>query len=110
MAFYEELMDWIAQNKPKKKQLANKKLLLCKKHGLKHIPTDIEILMHANKDNLEAIKPYLQTKPTRTGSGVAVVATMSAPFACPHGSCTYCPGGPNSTYGDTPKSYTGKEP
>ncbi|MBD3208811.1 tRNA uridine(34) 5-carboxymethylaminomethyl modification radical SAM/GNAT enzyme Elp3, partial [Candidatus Woesearchaeota archaeon] len=74
------------------------------------IPTDIEVLLHAGKEELESIKPYLQTKPARTGSGVAVIATMTAPFPCPHGSCTYCPGGPGSTFGDTPKSYTGKEP
>jgi elongator complex protein 3 len=46
-------------------------------------------------------------KPTRTLSGVAVVAVMTAPAACPHGRCTYCPGGPAF---DSPQSYTGEEP
>lgn len=46
-------------------------------------------------------------KPTRTLSGVAVVAVMTSPAACPHGRCTYCPGGlPRGT----PQSYTGEEP
>ncbi len=46
-------------------------------------------------------------KPTRTLSGVAVVAVMTAPAPCPHGRCTYCPGGlPNRS----PQSYTGEEP
>lgn len=110
MDFYEDLLAWIEEAKPDKEVLAKQKIVLCKQHGKKHIPTDIEVLMHATAEQLNDVKPYLQTKPTRTGSGVAVVATMSAPFACPHGSCTYCPGGPSSPYGDTPKSYTGKEP
>jgi elongator complex protein 3 len=46
-------------------------------------------------------------KPTRTLSGVAVVAVMTAPSACPHGRCTYCPGGLER---GTPQSYTGEEP
>jgi len=46
-------------------------------------------------------------KPTRTLSGVAVVAVMTAPAACPHGRCTYCPGGLER---GTPQSYTGEEP
>ena len=32
---------------------------------------------------------------------------MPKPFACPHGRCTYCPGGIEF---NTPNSYTGKEP
>ncbi|MCI4321663.1 MAG: tRNA uridine(34) 5-carboxymethylaminomethyl modification radical SAM/GNAT enzyme Elp3, partial [Thermoplasmata archaeon] len=46
-------------------------------------------------------------KPTRSLSGVAVVAVMTAPAACPHGRCTYCPGGLER---GTPQSYTGEEP
>lgn len=43
----------------------------------------------------------------RSASGVAVVAVMSSPAACPHGKCTFCPGGPEV---DAPQSYTGFEP
>ncbi|MCI4367557.1 MAG: tRNA uridine(34) 5-carboxymethylaminomethyl modification radical SAM/GNAT enzyme Elp3 [Thermoplasmata archaeon] len=46
-------------------------------------------------------------KPTRTLSGVAVVAVMTAPSPCPHGRCTYCPGGVEL---GSPQSYTGEEP
>jgi len=46
-------------------------------------------------------------KPTRSLSGVAVVAVMTAPARCPHGRCTYCPGGVEFR---TPQSYTGEEP
>jgi elongator complex protein 3 len=49
----------------------------------------------------------LRIKPARTASGVAVVTVMTAPHACPHGVCTFCPGGPR--FG-TPQSYVGTEP
>lgn len=108
--YYQEIIAWIKENKPSKDKIALKKIALCKLHKRKKIPTDIEVFLHAKEEDIPLIRPYLKTKPTRTGSGVAVVATMTAPYVCPHGSCTYCPGGPNSAYGDTPKSYTGKEP
>ncbi len=89
-------------------ELSRLKIKLCSKHGVKKIPTDIEILLHASEEELKEIK--LVTKPTRTISGVAPVALMTAPMSCPHGKCTFCPGGPNSVFGDVPQSYTGKEP
>ena len=49
----------------------------------------------------------LRLKPSRTASGVAVVAAMTKPYACPHGRCIYCPGGPAQ---GTPQSYLGGEP
>ena len=55
----------------------------------------------------ERARYSLRRKPTRTLSGVAVVAVMTAPSACPHGRCTYCPGGLES---GSPQSYTGEEP
>src|SRR3989344_3707002 len=35
---------------------------------------------------------------------------MTEPRECPHGSCTFCPGGVKSYFGSVPKSYTGNEP
>jgi elongator complex protein 3 len=81
-----------------------------KKHGLKDIPSNIELLTSLPEKEIEKYKHLLITKPTRTGSGVAVVAIMTAPFACKHGKCIYCPGGLNSFFGDIPQSYTGNEP
>ncbi|HLG37827.1 MAG TPA: tRNA uridine(34) 5-carboxymethylaminomethyl modification radical SAM/GNAT enzyme Elp3 [Nitrososphaera sp.] len=49
----------------------------------------------------------LMVKPAKTASGVAVVAVMPKPYECPHGRCTYCPGGIEF---NTPLSYTGTEP
>jgi elongator complex protein 3 len=54
--------------------------------------------------------PYassVRRKPSRTLSGVAIVAIMTAPARCPHGRCTYCPGGVENA---SPQSYTGEEP
>jgi len=49
----------------------------------------------------------IRRKPTRTLSGVAIVAVMTSPARCPHGRCTYCPGGLDR---GSPQSYTGEEP
>ena len=104
-SMYEELKILLLdKNKTiSKDELVNLKNKLAKKHGVKKAPTDIEISLRIPEANVK-------TKPMRTGSGVAVIATMTAPFACPHGTCTYCPGGPNSAFGTVPQSYTGKEP
>jgi len=108
--FFIETIAYIKQSKPSKEKLSKEKVRLCSKHKLEKIPTDIEILLHADKNNLTFMKKYLHTKPTRTISGVAVVAIMTKPMACPHGKCAMCPGGVQSFFGDVPQSYTGKEP
>lgn len=79
-------------------------------HGVLHIPSNIEILMHLDGEELAFAKPLLLTKPMRSRSGVTVVAIMTRPSKCPHGRCTYCPGGLKSHFGDVPQSYTGHEP
>jgi elongator complex protein 3 len=108
--FFEEIIEYIKQAKPSKDKLSKEKVRLCSKHKQSKIPTDIEILLHANKKDIAFLKKYLHTKPTRTISGVAVVAVMTKPFPCPHGKCAQCPGGVQSFFGDVPQSYTGKEP
>ena len=109
-SYFDILIDWIKTNKPTKRQIHEKKRKLCHQFGRRFVPTDIEVYMNASQPDSLLIKQYLQTKPSRSASGVAVVATMTAPSICPHGSCTYCPGGIGSVFGDTPKSYTGNEP
>ncbi len=57
----------------------------------------------------ETSKP--RRKPSRSASGVVVVAVMCKPMKCPKSEpCIFCPGGPGSVFGDTPQSYTGLEP
>lgn len=85
-----------------KEQFSKEKVKLAKKYSMKEVPTDIKIGMLTGK--------HIITKPVRTTSGVAPLAIMTAPFSCPHGKCTFCPGGPKSVFGDVPQSYTGKEP
>lgn len=83
------------------------KARLCKKHGLARVPTNHEILERVPEEYRELAEPLLMNKPVRTMSGVAPVAVMTSPFDCPHGRCSYCPGG---TTNNTPQSYTGREP
>jgi len=108
--FYDDIILFIKRAKPDKDKLSKEKIKLCSKHHLKKIPTDIEILLQAKEQDLVFLRRFLQTKPTRTMSGVAVAAIMTKPFPCPHGACAQCPGGVKSFFGDVPQSYTGKEP
>jgi elongator complex protein 3 len=86
------------------------KLDIAKKYKLAKAPTNIEILVSLPKEKMAEFKKILLSKPTRTISGVSPVAIMTAPSKCPHGKCTFCPGGLNSPWGDVPQSYTGHEP
>ncbi|HIH09315.1 MAG TPA: tRNA uridine(34) 5-carboxymethylaminomethyl modification radical SAM/GNAT enzyme Elp3 [Candidatus Diapherotrites archaeon] len=85
------------------------KLQAGKRLGIGRLPSNPDILMQAGKISPQAAK-LLSIKPLRTLSGVAPVAIMARPQGCPHGKCIYCPGGPNSAFGDVPQSYTGHEP
>jgi len=108
--FFREVIELIKKKKPTKKQLAVEKTRLCRKFRLKKIPRDIDILLNADIKDIPKIRKFLLAKPTRTISGVAVCAIMTKPHNCPHGRCSYCPGGVNSVFGTVPQSYTGKEP
>jgi len=77
----------------------------CARHSLARIPTNEEIL--ARGAPTSRARAALIKRPVKTASGVAVVSVMPMPYACPHGRCTYCPGGPSA---GTPNSYTGAEP
>ncbi|MGM5485426.1 MAG: tRNA uridine(34) 5-carboxymethylaminomethyl modification radical SAM/GNAT enzyme Elp3 [Nanobdellota archaeon] len=105
--FLKELEVFLSES-PDKERLSKKKVRLAGKYGLKNIPTDIEVYL--NLDDPKRYEKHLLTKPTRTISGVAVVALMTKPMSCPHGKCIYCPGGVESDFGDMPQSYTGREP
>ena len=105
MDFYEEITSEIVKGNIKtKEQLQKEKLLLSKKFNLDVVPSDVEILNYGNNRKFVQL---LRKKPTRTVSGVAVVAAMTSPEACPHGKCIFCPGGIDS---NSPQSYTGYEP
>src|SRR3989344_2804181 len=69
-----------------------------------------KVKLELNKNSKNNFKRILTSKPIRTLSGVAPIAVMTKPIACKHGKCTFCPGGPNSYFGDVAQSYTGNEP
>ncbi len=80
---------------------------ICVKYALERIPRNYEILASVSGSDFDKLKKVLIRKPIKTASGVAVIALMPKPYACPHGRCTYCPGGVDF---NTPNSYTGREP
>jgi elongator complex protein 3 len=101
--FYAEMAEELKKRKLSMKEMTKLKHKLSEKYNLKHVPTNIEIFTHIPSSNL-------QTKPMRSQSGVTPIAVMTRPARCPHGKCTYCPGGIGSAFGDVPQSYTGNEP
>lgn len=80
---------------------------LTRKYGLNKVISNTDILNSLPPTYREKYRNLLSRKPTRTISGVSVVAIMTSPFSCPHGRCTYCPGGVEFS---SPQSYTGLEP
>jgi elongator complex protein 3 len=69
--------------------------------------SNVEFLAALPPEQRRRFAGAIVRKPTRSLSGVAVVAVMTAPAKCPHGRCTYCPGGLENR---SPQSYTGEEP
>jgi len=107
MDYYKEIIRRIAKGEIENNEhLQQAKKELAVNLGLSKFPTNADILSHAGNKRKDVIA-VLQKKPTRTKSGVSVVAVMTDPVPCPHGKCVYCPGGPEIK---TPQSYTGTEP
>ena len=94
-------------SKPTKNHVKSEIKRICTKYSLDKIPKNYEILSTVNGKSYEKLQGILLKKPVKTASGVAVITLMPKPYACPHGRCTYCPGGIEF---NTPNSYTGKEP
>lgn len=100
--YAEEILSEIKEDRIEtREELEKRKKELAKEFGLDKLPSNPEILSFAEKR--DEVKDLLQKKPTRSLSGVSVVAIMTEPADCP-GDCIYCP------QGDAPKSYTGYEP
>ena len=108
--FYAELATELLKSERDKDSATRLKILLTKKHGLTKIPSDIEVFLNIPEAEAGKLRQQLRIKPVRTISGIASVSIMTKPYGCPHGRCTFCPGGPKSEFGDVPQSYTGKEP
>ena len=103
-----EICEKLSQiDNPGKSQIKNKIKEVCAKYALERLPRNSEILSSATEEQFLKLQKVLLKKPVKSASGVTVIAIMPKPFACPHGRCTFCPGG---TEINTPNSYTGKEP
>ena len=76
-----------------------------KSHNIRDIPSKVEILKFCNGRERKKLQKYLQTKPSRSISGVSVITVVAKPEPCIWGKCIYCPKGVN-----VPSSYTGMEP
>ncbi len=88
------------------KDLNQRQFFWSKELRLSEMPPHPFILSNS-KNPSKKVLSLLSVKPTRSISGVQVVAVMLPPFACP-GKCTYCPSAFDGN--DAPKSYTGFEP
>ena len=106
-AYAEITQNLLTIQDPSKKQVKEEIIKICTKYSLDRIPKNYEVLSMAKKSDFDKLKKILIRKPAKTASGVSVVALMPKPYACPHGRCTYCPGGIEF---NSPNSYTGKEP
>ncbi|RAP48264.1 tRNA uridine(34) 5-carboxymethylaminomethyl modification radical SAM/GNAT enzyme Elp3 [Methanosphaera sp. DEW79] len=95
----------LSRNITTKKDLEKLKIQTCRDLKLSGFMSNSKILQYAKPEELESLRPILMKKPTRTISGVAIVAVMCRPHKCPHGRCKYCP---ESSI--APPSYTGEEP
>lgn len=103
------LLTYIASGIKLDKRIIDKvKREVGKKYQLKRLPRDHEILNQLPESYANILKKILRTKPTRSLSGVTVIAVMTDPLPCP-GACIYCPGGIKNPI-PTPQSYTGYEP
>ncbi|MCZ7362954.1 MAG: tRNA uridine(34) 5-carboxymethylaminomethyl modification radical SAM/GNAT enzyme Elp3, partial [Candidatus Methanoperedens sp.] len=63
------------------------KKAVSKRYKLSALPGNSKILAAAKDDEKETVLEFLQLKPVRTISGVAVIAAMTSPAPCPHGLC-----------------------
>ncbi len=107
-SFSKELLELLEQGKIKDRDaLGRTKNRLAEKHRLQGTPSNPTILSFSKNRNSKHLK-FLMLKPTRSLSGIAVVAVMTKPHKCP-GKCIYCPGSLLEGK-DLPKSYTGMEP
>ncbi|MEL7671428.1 tRNA uridine(34) 5-carboxymethylaminomethyl modification radical SAM/GNAT enzyme Elp3 [Methanobacterium sp.] len=88
-----------------KRDLEKAKHKACRDYNLEKFMSNSMILQNATPDERKKIARIIQKKPTRTISGVAIVAVMCKPHKCPHGRCLYCPESDIA-----PPSYTGEEP
>jgi elongator complex protein 3 len=88
------------------------KLEFCKKHELRGLPRNSDILNVLPDGAKRRLITSLQLKKVRSISGVNVIGVMSSPRGCPHGRCTFCPmekGFPMSYVSGEPAAMRGRQ-
>jgi elongator complex protein 3 len=88
-------------------QLEKLKKRVASEFSLDRYITNSEIITSLSTKARSEFEEMLRVHPRRSASGIVVVTAFSAPFACPHGTCVFCPGGPRL---GTPQSYLPKSP
>lgn len=104
------LIKEILNEKLTQDQFNKQKFRFMAKHKGSKVPSNADLLAYATSSERQKLKKVLTMKPVRDESGVSVVSIVTKPHRCPHGKCTYCPGGVDSVFGTVPQSYTGEEP
>ncbi|KZX17372.1 coproporphyrinogen III oxidase [Methanobrevibacter cuticularis] len=100
------IIDDIIDKKIKSRhELEKAKRQICRDFNLLKFMSNSDILKYTSSDERDIVANIVRKKPTRTISGVAIVAVMCHPHKCPHGRCFYCPESELA-----PPSYTGEEP
>lgn len=92
---------------PSPEEIHRTKLESLRGAGTGPLPSNVDWVRSLPPDEQARYRSSIRRRPSRTLSGVAIVAVMTAPARCPHGRCTYCPGGVENA---SPQSYTGEEP
>jgi elongator complex protein 3 len=92
---------------PSPEELHRAKLAWMRAAPGRALPSNVDWVRGLPPEERARFAGGVRRKPSRTLSGVAIVAVMTAPARCPHGRCTYCPGGVEN---GSPQSYTGEEP
>jgi len=88
-------------------QLERAKNGVSKEFSLDRYLSNSEVLLALEPASRPSFLELLRSHPRRSASGIVVVTAFSAPFACPHGTCVFCPGGPRL---GTPQSYMRDSP
>lgn len=100
----EEVLQVLLNEDVPREKVHKLKTEIASRHSCK-IPSNEEVLELANSEEREELEDKLRKRPSRTMSGVSIVAVMTSPEKCPHGTCVYCPKGEN-----LPQSYVDDEP
>lgn len=100
----EEVLEILLERDIKREDVHDLKTEIASQHS-SEIPSNEEILEIADEDERDKVERKLRRRPSRSKSGVSIVAVMSSPEKCPHGTCVPCPKGE-----EVPQSYVDDEP